>query len=161
MNTAIVKRHNQFGIFVAAKTQAGRGLWGAYLTTSRQSPIQKQRLIGGSVEDYDRKNAHHMEVLAVHHALTALKARANVVIYTDSKYLRRCITEWLPKWRRNGWKNTRGQSVEDADLWIHIVQLIEDAHHTVHFRFYTETAHPTLTQMHDKLNRAEAQRQPA
>jgi ribonuclease HI len=160
MNTALVKG-NTIGIFVAAKAQAGRGIWGAYLTTSRQASQQKQRLIGGRVNDYDRKNSHHMEVLAVYNALSALTASANVVILTDSKYLRRCITEWLPKWRSNGWKNTRGQPIEDADLWIHIVKLIDNAGHTVSFRFYTETAHPTLTHLHDKLNRADAQRQPA
>jgi ribonuclease HI len=40
-----------------------------------------------------------------------------VQIHTDSEYLRRGVTEWLPGWQRNGWRTRSGQPVKNQDLW--------------------------------------------
>ena len=38
-------------------------------------------------------------------------------MYTDSQYLRRGVTEWLPQWRHNGWQTKEKKPVKNADLW--------------------------------------------
>lgn len=40
-----------------------------------------------------------------------------VVLACDSEYVVRGVTEWLPKWERNGWKTARGEEVKNRDLW--------------------------------------------
>lgn len=40
-----------------------------------------------------------------------------IVIKSDSEYLVKGITEWLPKWKLNKWKNCKGQPVANEDLW--------------------------------------------
>jgi ribonuclease HI len=159
MNTTTVTR-NTVGIFVASRPFKGCALWTAYLTTSRKTKHQKVRLIGGTTER-DARNTHLADVTAIRNALAELKQPANVVIYTDSKYLRRCITEWLPHWRQNGWVNVRGKAVANRDGWVEIVRLIQSAQHTVSFRFHTETEHPTIQLLNAKLQQAYTARQSA
>jgi ribonuclease HI len=48
-----------------------------------------------------------------------------VVIKSDSEYVVRGVTEWLPKWKKNGWKNARGQPVANSTYFKEIKRLIE------------------------------------
>jgi ribonuclease HI len=48
-----------------------------------------------------------------------------VVIKSDSEYVVRGVTEWLPKWKKNGWKNAKGQSVANYTYFQEIKRLIE------------------------------------
>jgi ribonuclease HI len=57
-----------------------------------------------------------MELTAAVQALKALTEPCRVDLYTDSEYLRRGITEWLPDWRRRGWKRKSGK-LANIDLW--------------------------------------------
>jgi ribonuclease HI len=57
-----------------------------------------------------------MELTAAVKALNALSEPCRVDLYTDSEYLRRGITEWLPDWRRRGWKRKSGK-LANIDLW--------------------------------------------
>ncbi len=59
---------------------------------------------------------NRMELTAAVQALEALKEACQVNFYTDSEYLRRGITEWLPDWRRRGWKR-KGGKLANIDLW--------------------------------------------
>ena len=59
---------------------------------------------------------NRMELTAAIEALTSLNRTCQVEIYTDSEYLKRGITEWLPNWRRRGWKRKSGALAND-DLW--------------------------------------------
>ena len=59
---------------------------------------------------------NRMELTAAIEALKAVKRACSVEIYTDSEYLKRGITEWLPSWRRRGWKRKSG-ALANVDLW--------------------------------------------
>ena len=59
---------------------------------------------------------NRMELTAAVQALKALNEPCQVELYTDSEYLRRGITEWLPDWRRRGWKRKSGK-LANIDLW--------------------------------------------
>ena len=50
-------------------------------------------------------------------ALEALKRPIAVTLYTDSEYVRRGISEWLPAWKARGWKTAAKKPVKNQDLW--------------------------------------------
>jgi ribonuclease HI len=58
-----------------------------------------------------------MELTAPIRALESLTRPSVVHIHTDSTYVRNGITEWLPRWKRNGWLTAGRQPVKNADLW--------------------------------------------
>ena len=58
-----------------------------------------------------------MELLAVIEALNALKRPCNIVLHTDSQYVQKGITEWLPGWKARGWKTAAKAPVKNVDLW--------------------------------------------
>ena len=59
---------------------------------------------------------NRMELTAALKSLKSLKQNSRVSLYTDSQYLRRGITEWLPNWELRGWKRKSGQ-LANVDLW--------------------------------------------
>lgn len=60
---------------------------------------------------------NRMELRAAVAALQALTRPCQVIIHTDSEYLQKGITQWVSKWRRNGWRTSTGQPVKNQDLW--------------------------------------------
>ncbi|MCA9270875.1 MAG: ribonuclease HI, partial [Planctomycetales bacterium] len=61
-----------------------------------------------------------MELLAVIRGLEALKQACRVELYTDSQYVGKGLSEWMPKWKSNGWRRKEGKSfkpVANEDLW--------------------------------------------
>ena len=60
---------------------------------------------------------NRMELQAAICALAALKEDCEVVLFTDSEYLRQGITEWLPRWRANNWRTADRKPVKNDDLW--------------------------------------------
>jgi len=58
-----------------------------------------------------------MELLAAINGLEALNRPARVRIVTDSQYVMKGVTEWLPGWKRRGWKTADRQPVKNIDLW--------------------------------------------
>ncbi|OAB82530.1 ribonuclease H [Wolbachia endosymbiont of Laodelphax striatellus] len=58
-----------------------------------------------------------MELKAVINGLKALKFPCNVNLYTDSLYVKYGITEWINKWKMNGWKTSNKKSVKNIELW--------------------------------------------
>jgi ribonuclease HI len=93
----------------ACKGNPGPGGWGALL---RYRGVE-QELWGG--EGHTTNN--RMELLAVIKALQALKRRSSVRITTDSQYVKKGITEWVSRWKRNGWTTAAKKPVKNADLW--------------------------------------------
>jgi len=61
---------------------------------------------------------NRMELTAVVEALRAIKRPCHLTIHTDSRYLKDGITNWILKWKRNGWKTTTGTAVKNKDLWL-------------------------------------------
>ncbi len=60
---------------------------------------------------------NRMELTAALRGLQALKEPCEVEIVTDSEYLKRGITEWLPRWKQNGWRKSSKDPVKNQDLW--------------------------------------------
>jgi ribonuclease HI len=93
----------------ACSGNPGPGGWGALL---RYGTVEKE-LSGGEALTTNNR----MELMAAIVALEALKRPARVRVHTDSQYLRNGITEWLPSWKRRGWKTADKKPVKNADLW--------------------------------------------
>lgn len=60
---------------------------------------------------------NRMELMAAIQALESLKRRCSVRLSTDSEYVKKGIVEWLPVWKRRGWKTAGGKAVKNIDLW--------------------------------------------
>jgi ribonuclease HI len=93
----------------ACSGNPGPGGWGALL---RYGATEKE-LSGG--EPFTTNN--RMELLAAICALESLSKPCNIDLYTDSQYVQKGITEWLPNWIKRGWKNAKGEPVKNQDLW--------------------------------------------
>jgi ribonuclease HI len=93
----------------ACKGNPGPGGWGAWL----RSGAHTKELCGGQNPTTNQR----MELTAAIKALQALKKPSDVVLYTDSTYVLKGITEWITGWKRNGWKNSAKQPVANAELW--------------------------------------------
>jgi ribonuclease HI len=93
----------------ACKGNPGRGGWGALL----QFGDHERELFGGEAHTTNNR----MELTAVIRALEALKRPCRVEVYTDSEYVKNGITEWLPAWKRRGWKTADRKPVKNVDLW--------------------------------------------
>lgn len=93
----------------ACRGNPGPGGWGALLRYQG-----KERSLSGA-EPHTTNN--RMELMAAIRALEALKRPCKVRLTTDSQYLRRGITEWLPGWKQRGWRTAGKQPVKNVDLW--------------------------------------------
>lgn len=93
----------------ACKGNPGPGGWGALL---RYGKVEKA-LHGGEANTTNNR----MELMAAIRALAALKQPCAVVLTTDSQYVRKGITEWLPRWKQNQWRTASKEPVKNQDLW--------------------------------------------
>ncbi len=93
----------------ACKGNPGPGGWGALL----RFKDQEKELWGGEAGTTNNR----MELMAVIRALEALKRPSRVRVYTDSQYVHKGISEWMRKWKRNGWKTADRKAVKNDDLW--------------------------------------------
>jgi ribonuclease HI len=93
----------------ACKGNPGPGGWGALLVSG---PHEKELFGGERLTTNNR-----MEMMAVIEALGALKSRSQVVLYTDSSYVQKGITEWIFGWKSRGWKTADKKPVKNEDLW--------------------------------------------
>ena len=87
----------------------GIGGWGAVLESG-----EHKKTIKGHAHDTTN---NRMEMTAAIEALNSLKRPCNVILHTDSTYVRNGITQWLPNWKRNNWKTAAKKPVKNADLW--------------------------------------------
>ena len=99
----------------ACKGNPGRGGWGAILTFGEH----EKELFGGEAHTTNNR----MELTAVIRALEALKRPSVVEVYTDSQYVQKGISEWLPDWKRRGWRTADKKPVKNLDLWRELDRL--------------------------------------
>ena len=92
----------------ACEPNPGPGGWAALLRWDGQ----EETLTGSERETTNNR----MELTAALRGLEALNQASRVEIYTDSEYLKRGITEWLPGWRARNWRR-RGGELKNVDLW--------------------------------------------
>ena len=93
----------------ACKGNPGPGGWGALLRFQG-----KEREIYGAEPETTN---NRMELLAAIEGLRALREPCKVALTTDSVYVKNGITQWLPNWKKRGWKTASKQPVKNADLW--------------------------------------------
>ena len=67
-----------------------------------------------------------MELVAVIKGFRALTKPCNVVVTTDSQYVKNGITQWVVKWKYNGWKTSSRKPVKNKDLWLKLDKLVQD-----------------------------------
>ena len=110
---------NKVEIFTdgACKGNPGPGGWGAVL---RYGTTEKE-IYGSS------KNTTNniMELTAVIESLKNLKKPCELIITTDSKYVKNGITEWIHNWKKNGWRTAAKKEVKNKKLWIELDSLIQ------------------------------------
>ena len=129
----------------------GRGGWAALL----RSNARERMLSGGEASTTNNR----MELMAAIAALEALKRTCRVELSTDSQYLRQGITEWLPRWQRNGWRTTAKAPVKNQDLWQRLAAA--SAQHEVSWHWVRgHSGHPENERV-DRAARAAAEQQPA
>ena len=63
---------------------------------------------------------NQMELLAPIQALKKIPKGSKVQIFTDSKYVKSGITEWIHNWKKNGWKTASKQDVKNKELWFEL-----------------------------------------
>ena len=111
----------------------GPGGWGALL---RWREVERE-LSGG---EPDTTN-HRMELMAAIAALEALREPCDVILTTDSQYVRQGIMDWLSNWIRRGWKTAGGDPVKNRDLWERLQAA--SAPHTIDWRWVKgHSGHP-------------------
>jgi ribonuclease HI len=93
----------------ACQGNPGPGGWGVLL---RYGGVEKE-LSGAEPATTNNR----MELTAVIRGLEALKRPCRVVVTTDSQYVRNGITDWIRRWRRNGWRTADRKPVKNSDLW--------------------------------------------
>jgi ribonuclease HI len=93
----------------ACSGNPGPGGWGVLL---RVGGVEKE-LSGGE----NPTTNNRMELTAAIMGLEALTKPATVKLYTDSQYVQKGMTEWLPGWIRRGWKTADKKPVKNVDLW--------------------------------------------
>jgi ribonuclease HI len=69
---------------------------------------------------------NQMELMAPIKALQKIKKRKKVEIYTDSKYVKLGITEWIHKWIKNNWLTSKKEPVKNKELWIQLHDLTKN-----------------------------------
>ena len=109
----------------ACRGNPGPGGWAALLRKG-----EHEREISGA-EPHTTNN--RMELTAVIRALEALKRPVRARVYTDSEYVRRGVSEWLPAWKARGWRTAERKPVKNQDLWQRLDEL--NAGHRIEWRW--------------------------
>jgi ribonuclease HI len=122
----------------ACSGNPGPGGWSFILRHQESGKVKEQ---SGS-EPLTTNN--RMELIAVVRGLEALKRPCRVELYTDSVYVGKGISEWMPKWKANGWRRREGdrfKPVKNEDLWRRLDALL--ARHDLNYhRVAGHSGHP-------------------
>ena len=93
----------------------GNGGWAAII-------IKDDKITEISGNEKNTTN-NRMELLAPISALSKIEDKENIEIFTDSKYVKQGITEWINNWKSNGWKTSKKEGVKNKDLWTKLDEL--------------------------------------
>ena len=95
----------------ACSGNPGKGGWAAIILDGE---LNKTSISGSE----DQTTNNRMELMAPIMALKKIKTKSEITIYTDSKYVKDGITDWIKKWKLNNWKSSNKKTVKNKDLWI-------------------------------------------
>ena len=125
----------------ACSGNPGPGGWGAILA------------FGDSVKELKGGEPHttnnRMELMAAISALEALKRPSTVEMHTDSQYVQQGISQWITKWKRNGWKTADKKPVKNVDLWQRLDAAMQQ--HKVKWHWVKGHAGHELNERADRL----------
>ena len=93
----------------ACKGNPGPGGWGALIVLEDE----QIELSGGKKETTNNQ----MELMAVIKSLEHFDNKIDAIIYTDSKYVMDGITNYIKRWKINGWKTASKKPVKNSELW--------------------------------------------
>ena len=93
----------------ACRGNPGPGGWGVLMRYAGE----EKSLWGGESDTTNNR----MELNAVIEGLAALKRPCEVTLTSDSTYVLKGIQEWMPNWKKRGWKTASKQPVKNVDLW--------------------------------------------
>lgn len=128
----------------ACRGNPGPGGWGALL---RYGDTEKTIWGGEALTTNNR-----MELTGAIKALEALKRDSQVSLTTDSQYVRQGITQWMEKWKAQGWKTSNRQPVKNQDLWQELDLLVQDHDITWHW-VKGHSGHPENERVDELANR--------
>ncbi|MDX1381428.1 MAG: ribonuclease HI [Xanthomonadales bacterium] len=109
----------------ACSGNPGPGGWGSVLLYNGH----RRELSGGERQTTNNR----MELMAVIQALETLKRPCDVVLYTDSVYVMKGMTEWLEQWKRRNWRTADRKPVKNVELWQRLEEAIR--RHRVDWRW--------------------------
>ncbi len=95
----------------ACSGNPGKGGWAAIILDEKSNQFH----ISGSVNNTTN---NRMELMAPIMALKKIKKKTAITIFTDSKYVKDGITDWIKKWKSNNWRNSNKKPVKNKDLWV-------------------------------------------
>jgi ribonuclease HI len=99
----------------ACRGNPGPGGWGVILDWN--GTVKE---LSGSEPDTTN---NRMELTAVIMGLAALKRPTQATVQTDSQYVIKGITEWLPAWKARGWRTADRKPVKNQELWEKLDQV--------------------------------------
>ncbi len=109
----------------ACRGNPGPGGWGALI---RFQDTEKE-FFGGE----NNTTNNRMEMMASIQALSQLSRPCEVILTTDSQYVRKGITEWIINWKKRGWKTANKKPVKNSDLWKQLDELVQKHEVTWHW----------------------------
>ncbi len=129
----------------ACRGNPGPGGWGAIL----QYGDREKELYGAEKDTTNNR----MELMAAIRALEELKRPCDVTLTTDSQYVRKGITEWLPNWKKRGWKTADKKPVKNQELWQRLEKAAEK--HKIHWKWIKgHSGHPENERADSLANQA-------
>lgn len=125
----------------------GPGGWAALLRWRGSEKL----LAGGEAATTNNR----MELMAAIMALESLKRACEVVLTTDSQYVRQGVEQWLARWCANGWRTVSGHPVKNRELWERLAAAC--ARHRIRWAWVRgHSGHPENERV-DRAARAEAE----
>ncbi len=133
----------------ACSGNPGPGGWGVLMRAMDQGSVIKERELSGG-EAMTTNN--RMELMAAISALETLARPTEIIIVTDSAYVKNGITEWMAAWKRKNWRTAAGPAVKNVDLWQRLDAA--QARHGVTWRWIKGHAGHAENERADALARA-------
>ena len=131
----------------ACSGNPGKGGWAAIILDHDL----KQSSISGN-ENNTTNN--RMELMAPIMALKKIKKKSEITIFTDSKYVKDGITDWIKKWKQNNWKSSNKKPVKNKDLWVKLDNHCQK--HNVSWKWVKAHAGNKLNNLVDELSVSKA-----
>lgn len=133
----------------ACSGNPGPGGWGVLMIARDGEAVVKERELQGGEADTTN---NRMELMAAISALEALSRPSDLIIVTDSAYVKNGVTTWIHSWKRRGWKTADNKPVKNIELWQRLETA--QARHKVEWRWIKGHAGHVENERADALARA-------